>query len=140
MRYRSHLFLWIVSLINLLRFVLPGNITIISITTHAEGRVGSWSIDPVYDVVVAELRASHPVLLENVTHIPLHSQPNGTGEGAVPVEMDPLQKDPPPRFCEVNNISDYFFKYYYDHSELFTGRLDEQFTMVSFHGKAINWK
>ncbi|OQV12171.1 hypothetical protein BV898_13514 [Hypsibius exemplaris] len=93
-----------------------------------DGRAGFWSTNLIFDVVTN-------MLFINLTHIPLRYRHDGN-YSALKDKPDfspgrnPLAA-PPPKECEAGNVADFFFKFYYDHQELFTGHLEQQFTIVT---------
>ncbi|OQV12176.1 putative Atrial natriuretic peptide receptor 1 [Hypsibius exemplaris] len=111
-----------------INLTFAGNITLISITATDDGRADFWSPNVVFDVVTN-------MLFSNITHIPLLYRRDGNYSALKDkpefiLDRSPLTS-PPPRKCEARSIADFFFKFYYDHQELFIGHLEQQFTIVT---------
>ncbi|OQV12174.1 putative Atrial natriuretic peptide receptor 1 [Hypsibius exemplaris] len=77
------------------------------------------------------------MLFNNLTHIPLRYHRDGDYSALKDKPKFNSGRSPvaarPPRDCEAGNVADFFFKFYYDHQELFSGHLEQQFTIVTIN-------
>jgi hypothetical protein len=128
------------ALVVLLSFVIDltsqTNVTVISITMEDEGINGFWTNNPVYDVIIDIIQASDRQIFQNISHIPLRYRYDENLSRASVPDNDGKEILPVPPICEIGNVSDYFFRFYYANQELFRRPLSEQLTIVTTPGKS----